>query len=643
MKKSFLLFAALLAGSLSAQAQQTTYQWNFDNGIPADFKLYDVDGRMPSSAAKQNGFKQGDAWNEVALLADQSNKQIWSNSYYTPVGQANDWIVTPAVKVESDNAYFCWTAANLSKDKGGYKVLLSTQGQTVDDFTDSKVLYSTATGEEDYGTLFDHIVSLKEYKGQTVYIAVVNNATNRTYLIMDNFAVKDVFETLEIYNATNNVLAETATKSSVSVELYNPNVMKFTQDVTLTLTIDGKAEPYTKTVSSLAIAQYGSKTVTFSNLTDLPEIGESLGYTVTATYTVPGLGEQTLTLRSALSRLGSVYDRKPVLEEATGTWCGWCPRGMVTLEYLKGKYPDFIGVAAHCGDIMQDDIYGYGLARMVEGGFPSGLVNRTKIVDMNKSSSESAYKSALNNRPAASLQLSKPEFSADSTAISVDLTAKFAFNHSMANECFRFAYVLTEDNVRGTTDDYTQQNYYAGGSKGVMGGFESLPSVVPASQMVYNDVARYISGSFYGVENSVPATLVKDQEVKFPYTIEVPKSVLSKRNLTVIALLIDAVTGEIWNADRYVIDPTGIESVRAESDSDLHLFAFEGELFVTLQGATAGKTQVEVYSLDGQKVKDVCFDTAAEGMSIPMDGLKGTFVVRASNGQQTAVQKVVLQ
>lgn len=642
MKKSYLLFAALLASSLSAQAQQTTYEWNFDDGIPADFKLYDEDGRMPSSAAKQYGFKQGDSWNVVALLQDQSNQQIWSNSYYTPVGQANDWIVTPAVKVESDNAYFCWTAANFGKDKGGYKVLLSTQGQTVEDFTDSKVLYSTATGEEDYGSLYDHIVSLKEYVGQTVYIAVVNNATNRTFLIMDDFAVKDVFETLEIYNATNNVLAETATKSSVSVELYNPSVMKFTQDVTLTLTIDGKAEAYTKTASGLSIAQYGSKTVTFSNLTDLPEVGESLGYTVTATYTVPEQGEQTQTFRSALSRLGSVYDRKPVLEEGTGTWCGWCPRGMVTLEYMKEQYPDFIGVAAHYGDIMQDDVYGYGLARMIKG-FPEGLVNRTKSVDMGKSAALSAYKSALTARPAASLQLSKPEFSADSTTISVDLTAKFAFNHSMANKCFRFAYVLTEDNVRGTTDDYTQQNYYAGGSSGVMGGFESLPSVVPASQMVYNDVARYISGSFYGVEESVPATLVKDQEVMFPYTIEVPKSVLNKRCLTVIALLIDAVTGEIWNADRYAIDPTGIESVRAEADSDLRLFAFEGELFVTLQGATTGKTQVEVYSLDGQKVKDVSFDTAAEGMSIPMDGLKGTFVVRASNGQHTAVQKVVLQ
>lgn len=33
------------------------------------------------------------------------------------------------------------------------------------------------------------------------------------------------------------------------------------------------------------------------------------------------------------------YERKVVFEDATGTWCGWCPAGIVMLDYIKEKYP----------------------------------------------------------------------------------------------------------------------------------------------------------------------------------------------------------------------------------------------------------------------------------------------------------------
>ena len=45
---------------------------------------------------------------------------------------------------------------------------------------------------------------------------------------------------------------------------------------------------------------------------------------------------------------GTGYERKVVVEELTGTACGWCPRGLVGMKMLRDLYGDrFIGVAVH--------------------------------------------------------------------------------------------------------------------------------------------------------------------------------------------------------------------------------------------------------------------------------------------------------
>ena len=47
----------------------------------------------------------------------------------------------------------------------------------------------------------------------------------------------------------------------------------------------------------------------------------------------------------------SAFNRKVVMEEGTGTWCGYCPEGMATILRMKEKYPDnFIAVAIHDDD-----------------------------------------------------------------------------------------------------------------------------------------------------------------------------------------------------------------------------------------------------------------------------------------------------
>lgn len=52
--------------------------------------------------------------------------------------------------------------------------------------------------------------------------------------------------------------------------------------------------------------------------------------------------------------LAETPKHKPLMEEYTGTWCGWCPRGMAAMEAMTELYgDDFVGVAFHNGDAMQ--------------------------------------------------------------------------------------------------------------------------------------------------------------------------------------------------------------------------------------------------------------------------------------------------
>ena len=50
------------------------------------------------------------------------------------------------------------------------------------------------------------------------------------------------------------------------------------------------------------------------------------------------------------------FARRIVCEEMTGTWCGFCPRGMVGLELMKEKHEGmFIAVSVHSDDPMAID------------------------------------------------------------------------------------------------------------------------------------------------------------------------------------------------------------------------------------------------------------------------------------------------
>lgn len=70
-----------------------------------------------------------------------------------------------------------------------------------------------------------------------------------------------------------------------------------------------------------------------------------------------------ITLSSDGATLASEsYPRRMVMEEATATWCGWCPQGIVAIDGLKRDFPDnFLAIAIHGNGDKMAYIDEYGL------------------------------------------------------------------------------------------------------------------------------------------------------------------------------------------------------------------------------------------------------------------------------------------
>ncbi len=215
------------------------------------------------------------------------------------------------------------------------------------------------------------------------------------------------------------------------------------------------------------------------------------------------------------------------------------------MDLFETEYPEFwAGIAVHNADPMTVTAYDAGMANLI-GGYPSALVDRGTDVDPSGMGPD--FYARLQTAPVAVIE-NGATWDAVNRILQVSVTADF---QTAANNNFKIACVLTEDGVTGTGAGWSQSNAYAGGTNGVMGGYESLPNPVPAATMVYDHVARAISPSFGGYTNSFPATVNSGDIHTLNFTFTIPAG-WDENSLHIIGLLI-APNGRIDNAGKATI------------------------------------------------------------------------------------------
>ena len=261
------------------------------------------------------------------------------------------------------------------------------------------------------------------------------------------------------------------------------------------------------------------------------------------------------------------------MEEGTGTWCGWCVRGIETIKLMSEKYPNnFIGIALHYGDEM-DYIDNYSSVLNKIHGFPGCFINRrtSDYESVSLSIAEDAVKE-LKENAVAKIE-AKASFTDGEKKVLVKTKTTFGFDKGSAN--YKIAYVVLEDNV----GPYNQANYYSGDAlseSNYMYEWTQKSSVV---SIKFNDVARGVYPDANGKSGSVPTTVKKGEANEYEYTVTLPSTVSDPKNVSIVTLLIDSGSGEILNADKvYMVEKTtGIQNVERTKTGEDKWYNLNGQ------------------------------------------------------------------
>ena len=251
---------------------------------------------------------------------------------------------------------------------------------------------------------------------------------------------------------------------------------------------------------------------------------------------------------------------RPLVEEYTGTWCGWCIRGLAGMELLRTELgDDFIGVAYHNGDAMAVIPSNKYPNRVT--GFPSEFIDRSYSVDPLYGYSNTSggilntVKQISAMAAVAGIDVTARWTSEERTAIAINVSSYFTIDESSAKYVIEL--ILVADDLYGSGNGWNQSNYYSGDEDYAFDKYLARYVKSPAtiSGIHFNDVIVGTSGLITG---SLPTTITAYELYNYDYTYAIsslpnPSLVQNKDNLRVIALIHNSQTRKVINANKTLI------------------------------------------------------------------------------------------
>ena len=327
-----------------------------------------------------------------------------------------------------------------------------------------------------------------------------------------------------------------------------------------TVTTDGTVSEE-KTVNTPAIAFNNAEYVEFNLGTDEEAAKYEKAITITKVNGQPNAAANP-SVSGTLILLSEKPVHVPVVEEFTGTWCGWCPVGFEGMKWLHETYGDkVVLIAAHAGDIMELEDYAP-ILNMADG-YPSSFINRMLAVYPHPSYFQYYMPLFMEDYVVPGGVEVTANWADDSqTTIQMNATTTFRYNDDNAN--YGVAFVLVEDGLTGTGSNWAQTNNLSHNSQYAdMSFWYNSPSKVTGIE--YDHVPVGAWGIASGMEQSVPTSFVADEALPFSYDADITSKGLiqDKSKLSVVALLIDKTNGAVINAAKTSItsDPSGISGV----------------------------------------------------------------------------------
>lgn len=403
---------------------------------------------------------------------------------------------------------------------------------------------------------------------------------------------------------------------------------------------------YTETLNSLNIPSYGS--YHFIHNTPL-SISVPASYDVKVWVSLAGEADPSDdTLTTTVSGLTFLPTKRVLIEEATGTWCGWCPRGTVYTDSIDKLYPgSALVVAVHNSDPMANQVYDAGMNALI-GGYPSGLVDR-KDLDVDPSDFITYYQDRIQDVPPADVAVSA-FFNSATRQVDIEVSATFAAEISGD---LRFNAILVEDDVTGTTSNYAQTNYYSFQSQnialvGAGHNWQTEPNPVPAANVEYDFVGREILGGFEGTAGSLPSSVSANTTYTYSYSTTIPPG-WDENSMRVIGVLLDAGSGQVLNANRGAYGITTAVNQIEEGNLGLSVYPNPASNFVQVEISLkqAARIQVELFDAASRRVINRSLELSEGKNAVPLSlsGMqKGMYMLRILSDEGTSLsRRIVVQ
>lgn len=597
MKKSFLLLTGLLSAQL-ASAQ--LFSDNFDNYAPGSYL-----GPQSTSWSTWSGTEG----NTSDVTISNNNASSAPNSVYFASTAANGGpqdVVLNFGQLYNSGIFTLSSDFYINSGKGAYyniqgattignlwalNVHMSAGELAIDDGNTPNLCLTTYPEATWFNLKIEANLTLHVWKAYVdnqlvgTWVNGVNSVASADFyplqnnqFYMDNVSFDHATYTLPALNA---MVASLDMGGSIAGQNVSPavSILNAGQNAltSFDVNLNYNGQNYTQNITGVNVASIASYVVTIPSLSLVPGQNNAV---VTISNINGGNDDNTNdnTLTQVVDPVVPAAGKIVVGEEATGTWCQWCPRGAVFMDKFATDYNGFFaGIAVHNGDPMTVTDYDAGIGSLI-GGYPSALIDRLGDVDPSQMSSD--FFTRLQTAPKGVL-LNGAQWDPVSRVLIVSVKIDMM---QATTGAYNVACALTEDDVTGTGNGYNQSNAYAGGNNGVMGGFESLPNPVPAAQMVYNHVARAIAPGFNGQSGIIASsTAVGDSYVAL-YSFTLPAT-WDETQMHIVSMLIDP-QGKIDNAGYTTMNEAVLNGLAEGLDEQIPSVNLEQMLTVAPNPAT---------------------------------------------------------
>ena len=278
--------------------------------------------------------------------------------------------------------------------------------------------------------------------------------------------------------------------------------------------------------------------------------------------------EKESVAKGTLYVLSEAAKKKPLIEEYTGTWCGW------------NKYIE---------------------------GYPSMLINRVANVDPYYGTDDyipyyikTDVEAAIADVAPASIAVEAVWADEEKTKINISTETKFFFEDE--NSSIAIGYILVADGLTGSGRSWAQANYYNEyaeeyGDDPYLGDLTRMGSYI--TDMTYNHVAVAGWGVANGIDGSISGPIKAGEAINNTFEADLngvligedrlssdPEDhvavldLIQDKELKVVAFLINQNSGEVINANQTIlVDPiVGISAIEEKAGAKTVRYNVSGQL-----------------------------------------------------------------